>query len=171
MHVLGPDRGSKWHSFAPCLLAPQWLLSTPLLSLVTCHYPPPSPPRLHSLFSPLHTPHRASSHWCPSSWRLPVRAPTARANFLSQSEIFETVQDATSSPYQIFEPSVQTPPEALAKFSSQSKTPPAARAKFSSQSNATLANFRASPRPLRTASTKTCKKQIGELQAAASGGK
>jgi hypothetical protein len=32
--------------------------------------------------------------------------------------------------------------------------PPAARAKFSSQSNTTVANFRVSPRPLRTAPTK-----------------
>jgi hypothetical protein len=116
--------------------------------------PPLSPALLHPLFSLLHTPHRASSHWCPSSWTIPVRAPTSRANFLIQSKIFEAVQDAsTSSPCQIFE-SVQTPPAALAKFSSQSQTPPPARAKFSSQSNTTAANFRVSPRPLRTAPTK-----------------
>jgi hypothetical protein len=61
----------------------------------------------------------------------------------------------SSSPWcQIFE-SVQTPPAALAKFSGKSKTQPAAGAKCSSQSNTTVANFRVSPRPLRTAPTKT----------------
>jgi hypothetical protein len=108
-----------------CLLAA--VLSTPLLSLVTNpHFPPSSTPS--SPASCAHTQHRAasasnwcpsSSHWRPSSWTLPVRAPTARANFLSQSKIFESVQDgchqqqpvvpnfrvspnATSSPCQIF---------------------------------------------------------------------
>ena len=133
-HVLGPDDGSKcWHSCAPCLLAA--VFSTPLLSLVTT---PPLPPLLHSLFSLLlHTPHRAPSHWRPSSRTLPVRAPTSRANSLSQSKIFESVQDATSSPCQIFG-SVQTPPAARAIFSIQSKTP----------HQQPVPNFRASPIPL-----------------------
>jgi hypothetical protein len=96
---------------------------------------------------------------CPSSRVLPVRAPTARANFLSQSKIFESVQDATGSPCQVFE-SVQTPPASHAKFSSQSKTPPATRAKFSGQSNTTVANFRVSPRPLRTAPTKIDRRDL-----------
>jgi hypothetical protein len=138
---------SKWRrSCTPYLLAAVFSTFDP--TSVPCHFPP-LPPLLHSLFSLLHTPNRAPSHWRPSSRTLPVRAPTARANFLSQSKIFESVQGATSSPWQIFEP-----------VQDATSSP----CQISSQSNATAANFRVSPRPLCTAPAKIDRRAINSYK-------
>ena len=119
-----------------CILAPDSQQSeTQTLSVPTRHLPPKISAGAAGLgherarFAFRGTPHCIA----PGSGEKKRAGGIASAKFSSQSK---------------------APPAARAKFSSQSKTPPAARAKFSSQSNATAANFRVSPRPLRTAPTK-----------------
>jgi hypothetical protein len=133
MHVPGPGDGSKWYSCTPCLPACRSVFS-PLLSLVTTpHFTPSSTPSSPSCTLRIEL---LASHWCPSSRTLPVRAPTARTNTVSQSKITESVQDPTSSPCQIFE-SVQRHQQSMPNFRSSPR-----------RHQQPVPNFRVSPMPL-----------------------